>query len=110
MAARLRAGSRSPVDQWCQPVEGAGYGPDRGIGDAGVERRGVEFGMAQKCLNQANIDILLKEVGGETVPQCVWRYALLDPRGLGGGTDSAAELAGRQRLDRVATGKQPASR
>ena len=24
----------------------------------------------------------------------VWRHALLDPRGLGGGTDSAAELAG----------------
>ena len=24
--------------------------------------------MAQKCLNHANIDILLEEVGGETVP------------------------------------------
>jgi hypothetical protein len=66
--------------------------------------------MAQKCLNHANIDILLEEVRGETVPQCVWRHALPDPRGLGGGTDSAAELAGRQRLDRVAAGKQPASR
>src|SRR5246500_771962 len=110
MAARLRAGSRSPVDQWCQPVEGAGYSPDRGIGNAGVKRRGVEFGMAQKCLNHANIDILLEEVRGETVPQCVWRHALLDPGGLGGGTDGAAELAGRQRLDRVAAGEQPASR
>jgi len=50
--------------------------------------------MAQKCLNHANIDILLEEVGGEAVPQCVWRHALLDPRGLGGGTDGAAELAG----------------
>jgi hypothetical protein len=56
------------VDQWCQPVERAGYGPDRGIGDAGIKCRGVEFGMAQKCLNHANIDILLQEVGGETVP------------------------------------------
>src|SRR6478609_11836943 len=46
--------------------------------------------------------------GGEAVPQCVWRHALLDPRGLGGGTDGAAELAGRQRLDRVTAGKQPA--
>ena len=66
--------------------------------------------MAQKCLNHANIDILLEEVRGEAVPQRVWRHALLDPRGLGGGTDGAAQLAGRQRLDRVATGKQPASR
>ena len=47
---------------------------------------------------------------GEAVPQRVRRHALLDPRGLGGGTDGATELAGRQRLDRVAAGKQPASR
>jgi hypothetical protein len=40
----------------------------------------------------------------------VWRNALLDPGGLGGGTDGAAELTGRQRLDRVAAGKHPASR
>jgi hypothetical protein len=44
------------------------------------------------------------------MPQRVWRHTLLDPRGLGGGTDGAAELAGRQRLNRVAAGKQPASR
>src|ERR1700746_1690353 len=66
--------------------------------------------MAQKCLNHANIDILLEEVGGETVPQRVWRHGLLDSCGLGGGTDGAAELAGRQRLARVAAGNQPASR
>src|SRR5215831_435755 len=66
--------------------------------------------MPQKCLNHANIDILLEEVGGETVPQRVWRHALLDSRGLAGATDGAAELAGGQRLDRVAAGKQPASR
>src|SRR5215468_1762124 len=39
----------------------------------------------------------LEEVGGETVPQRVGRHALLDPRGLAGGTDGAAELADRQR-------------
>jgi hypothetical protein len=32
----------------CEPVEWAGYGPDRAIGDAGVKRRGVELGMAQR--------------------------------------------------------------
>jgi len=66
--------------------------------------------MTQKRLNHANIDILLEEVRGEAVPQRVRRHALLDPRGLGGGTDGAAELTGRQRLDRVAAGKQPTPR
>src|ERR1700731_3054335 len=66
--------------------------------------------MTQERLDYANIDILLEEVRGEAVSQRVWRHALLDPRGLGGGTDSATELASRQRLDRVAAGEQPASR
>src|SRR5246127_1159451 len=66
--------------------------------------------MAQQCLDHANIDILLEEVRGETVPQRVRRHALLDPGGLGGGTDGTTELTGRQRLPRVAAGKQPASR
>ena len=66
--------------------------------------------MAQKCLDHANIDILLEEVRGETVLQRVRRHALLDPGGLGGGTDGAAKLTGRQRLDRVAAGNsQPRS-
>ena len=87
---RVAASPRSMV----QPVEWAGYGADRRIGDAGVKRRGVELGMTQKRLDHANIDILLEEVRSEAVPQCVRRHALLDPSGLGRGTDSAAELAG----------------
>src|SRR5258707_13322203 len=70
-AARLRFGSRPPLDQWCEPVEWAGYGPDRRIGDAGVKRRRVELGVTQKRLNHANIDILLEQMRGEAVPQCV---------------------------------------
>jgi hypothetical protein len=53
--------------------------PDRGIGDTGVKRRGVEFGMTQERLNHANIDILLEEVRGEAVPQRVRRHAFLIP-------------------------------
>src|SRR5439155_4025147 len=49
-------------------------------------------------------------MGGEAVPQRVWRHVLLDPRRLGGGMDGTTELTGRQRLYRVAAGKQPASR
>ena len=91
---RLSLRSRPPLDQWCEPVEWAGYGPDRGIGDAGVTRRGVELGMTQKRLDHANINILFEEMRGEAVAQRMRRDALFDPRGLGGGTDGAAELAG----------------
>jgi hypothetical protein len=45
---RLRLGSRPPVNQWCEPVERAGDGPDRGIGNAGVKRGGVELGVAER--------------------------------------------------------------
>src|SRR6516165_9656129 len=45
---RLDFGSRPPLDQRCQPVERAGYGSDRRIGDAGVKRRGVELGVTQR--------------------------------------------------------------
>jgi hypothetical protein len=45
---RLRLGLRPPVDQGCQPVERAGDGPDRRIGDAGVKRGGVELGVAER--------------------------------------------------------------
>ena len=65
--------------------------------------------MAQKCLNHANIDILLQEVRGETVPQRVWRHVLLDPRGLSGSTDGAAELAGRQTGLRPGNSQPPGS-
>src|SRR6516162_7505410 len=108
-AVRLGLGSRPPVDQLCEPVEWAGYGPDRAVGDTGVKRHGVKLGVPQQCLDHANIDILLEEVRGKTVAQRVRRHALRDPRGLGGGADNAAELPGRQRLDRVAAGKQPTS-
>src|SRR5215472_9120202 len=70
-------------------------------GDAGVKRRGVERGVPQKCLNHTNIDILFEQMRGEAVPQRMWRDALLDPRGLGGGVDGTTELASRQRFDRV---------
>src|ERR1700675_943768 len=83
--ARLRLGSWPPPDQGCQSVERAGDGPDRGIGDAGVKRGGVELGVAEERLDHADIDALFEQVGGEAVPQRMRRHALVDPRGLGGG-------------------------
>jgi hypothetical protein len=49
---RLRLGSRPPVNQWCEPVERAGDGPDRRIGNAGVKRGGVELGVAEERLKR----------------------------------------------------------
>src|SRR5258707_745546 len=72
-AARLHPRSRSPFSQRRKPVEGAGDGADRGIGNAGVKRRGVELGVAEERLDHADIDALLEQVGGEAVPQRVRR-------------------------------------
>ena len=72
---RLRLGPRPPVNRWCEPVERAGDGPDRRIGNAGVKRGGVELGVAEERLDHANIDILLEEVRGEAVPQRVATHA-----------------------------------
>ena len=45
---RLDFGSRPPLDQRRQPVERAGYGSDRRLGEAGVKRRGVKLGVTQQ--------------------------------------------------------------
>ena len=48
--------------------------------DLRVERRRVDLGIATEDLNQANIGILLEQVGGKTVPQRVRRHPLLRAR------------------------------
>src|ERR1700720_2246168 len=79
-------------------------------GDAGIERRGVEFGVTEQHLDDADIDVLLEQVGGEAVPQSVQRDALADLRHLSGGVTGAIELARGHRLGRIAARKQPALR
>jgi hypothetical protein len=66
--------------------------------------------VTEQDLDDADVGVLFQEVGGEAVPQRVHRHPLLDPGGLSGGVDGAIDLTGRERLDRVATGKQPAPR
>jgi hypothetical protein len=68
----------------------------------------VELGVTEQ--HHTNVGVLLQEVRGEAVPQCMRRHALVDPGGLGGGVNGAVEPAGRERLDRVAARKQPAAR
>src|SRR5215813_5421793 len=38
---------------------------DRLGGDAGIERRGVEFGVTKQDLDDPDIDVLLEQVGGK---------------------------------------------
>src|SRR5215467_11830164 len=95
---RLHSGSRPPFRWWREPVERAGHGADRGVGDTGITGRGVELGVAEQHLDDADVGILFQEMGGEAMPQCMRRDPLLDPGGLGGGVDGAVELTGRERL------------
>jgi hypothetical protein len=94
-AADLYSGSRPPFGQRHEPVERAGHGADRGIGDAGVQRGGVELGVAEQDLDDADVGVLFQEVRGKAVSSGVRRHPLLDPGGLGCGMDRAVELAGR---------------
>jgi hypothetical protein len=89
--------------QRCEPVERAGYFADRGVGDARVKGRGVELGMAEQHLDDADIGVLFQQVRGEAVPQRVRRHSLFELAGrerpafpLGGGTD----MRGPQKLAR----------
>src|SRR6266478_4424540 len=54
-AAGLGSGSRPPRGQWREPVQRAGHVADRGVGDAGVTGRGVELGMAEQHLDDADV-------------------------------------------------------
>src|SRR6266704_6647273 len=65
---------------------------------------------SEQHLDHSDIDVLLKQVGGEAVPQGVQRYTLVDLGPLGCGMTDAIELARRHRLHAVASWKQPALR
>src|SRR6516225_992336 len=66
-----RDNGRASAGHLPQKVERAGHLADRADGDAGVERRRVEFLMSEQHLDNPNIGLLLQEMGGKAVPQCV---------------------------------------
>src|SRR5258708_21868967 len=82
---------------------------DRLGGDAGIERRGIELGVAEQHLDHSDIDVLFQKMGGKAVPECVRRYPLVDPGHVGSRMAGAMELARGERTDGVLTGKQPPS-
>ena len=76
-------------------LERARHRPDRLGGDAGVERGRIQLGVPEQNLDDANIDILLEQVGGKAVAQRVRRHPLLDLGRGGGGMNGTIELPRR---------------
>src|SRR5262249_1529752 len=54
-----------------QQVERARHLADRADGDAGVERGRVELLVPEQDLDNPDIGLLLQQMGGEAVPQCM---------------------------------------
>src|SRR4029077_14229458 len=102
-----RAMRRSAREVDAQPLERALDVADRVDGDAGVERGGLQLGVAEQDLDDTDVDVLVEQVSGEAVPQGVRRDALGDARQARGGVDGAPKLAGGHRVDRVPAGEEP---
>ena len=64
------------------PVERAHDGANRVGGDAGIERGGVELGVPEQYLDDADVDVLFQQMRGEAVAQRVRRHPLPDLGGL----------------------------
>src|SRR5215216_4782241 len=89
------------------PVEGAHDRADRGGGDTGVERGGLERGVPEQHLDHANVDVLLQQMRGEAVPERVRGHVLGDPGLLRGRMEGPVELARGEGVDGVLAGEQP---
>ena len=64
---RLVSGSCPLLGPRREPVERADDAADRGIGDARVKGGGVELGMAEQDLDDADVGVLFQEVRGKAV-------------------------------------------
>ena len=60
-----------------------------GAGDLGVACRGVELLVPEQHLDHPDVDLLLQEMGGEAVPECLQGDALVDAGRLPGAMEGA---------------------
>src|SRR5215472_14516035 len=61
-------------------------------GDLGIERCRLQLLVPEQYLNDADIDLLFEQVGGEAVSQRMHGHVLLNLGILGSGMDGAIEL------------------
>src|SRR5437588_2234186 len=109
MSATSTAGrgtGRASAGHLPQEVERARHLADRADGDAGVERRRVELLVSQQNLDDADIGLLLQEVGGKAVPQRMNADALGDAGTPRCQANDPMQLTRTRMLPAVA-GKQP---
>src|SRR5690349_4837271 len=109
MSATSTAGrgtGRASAGHLPQEVERARHLADRADGDAGVERRRVELLVSEQNLDDADIGLLLQEVGGKAVPQRMNADALGDAGTPRCQANDPMQLARTRMLPAVA-GKQP---
>src|SRR5499427_8846300 len=109
MSATSTAGrdnGRASAGHLQQEVERACHLAERTDGDAGVERRRVELLVSEQNLNNPDIGLLLKEMRGKAVPQCMNADALGNAGARRGQANDPVELARTRMLPAVA-GKQP---
>ena len=106
--ARARTGSavgrRSlPSLSSAELVERARHGADRVGRDPGVERGGVELGVPEQDLDDADVDVRAPADGWRSCgAACAASTRLVISAASRRGMDGAVELAGGDRLDRVA--------
>ena len=102
ISATSSAGRGSRADQAggsrAELVERALDLADRPGGDLGVERGGVELLVTEQDLDDADVDLLLEQMGGEAVPEGVQGDALVDPGRHRRRMTGAVELTGGERL------------
>src|SRR5205807_5604863 len=89
-----------------QEVKRAGHIADCADGDACVERRRVELLVSEQNLDDPDVGLLLQEMGGKAVPQCVNADTLCNPGTPRCQANDPVELARTHVLPAIA-GKQP---
>src|ERR1700730_14285394 len=106
LKAHGRDNGRALAGHLQQQVERARHLAERVDGDAGVERRRIELLVSEQHLDDADIGLLLQEMGGKAVPQRVNTDTLGNAGALGGHANEPVELAPTHVLSPVA-GEQP---
>lgn len=76
-----------------QTIERAHHLADNIGGDLGIARRRLQPGMTEQDLDDTDVDMALKQMPGEAVPERVWRDPAAEPGHFGGHVAGTVELA-----------------